>query len=325
LAYAAGVNVRWPILALAVLAATPVRGLDPDHDPLVLVARGQRAHQAGQTNDAEKLYRRALELQPYQAEAHQHLGLLLLAGPQKEDGVRHVATALALRPKSTEVRVAIAESLCNLGYLQDAEVLLREALRLDANNVPTLRQLARVEFALGRKEDALRTYQTWVRADSHNPELRYDYAQLLLQLNHTAKAEAELREALRLKRRYPAAYYALGLLVSQQDRTREAIECYQQAVFWDNTFAEAYNNLGAIYLAQNREREAATMFDKARASFRQRGDSNQVARLDRLLKELDPLDLLVPGAMADAPLPLPPPLDRSNAFPMLPKLRERAE
>lgn len=288
-------NAKPAILAFLWFTTGLVLGLEPDNDPLLIVARGRRAQQEGKTADAEKLYRRALELQPYSAEAHQYLGLLLLPGTNKEEAVRHLATVLALRPKAVEVRVSIAESLAGIGYLKDAEGLLRDTLRLQRDYTPALRQLLRVQFALGRKEEAAQTYRALVKLDERNPQLRYDYAQFLLQLNRLDEAASELREAVRLQARFPAAYYQLGLIAGLQGQPAKAIEFYQQAVFWDDSLAEAYNNLGVAYLNLQQEKEAVAMFDKARASFGRRGDSNQVARLAQLLQTLDPQGVLGSG------------------------------
>jgi hypothetical protein len=47
-----------------------------------------------------------------------------------------------------------------------------------------------------------------------------------------------------------------------------------------------------------REKDAILMFDQARAYFGRRGDSNQVVRLNQLIKELDPLGILLPESTA---------------------------
>jgi len=72
--------------------------VDPAYQPAVFNLAIMRKA-AGDTGEAEELYRRAIELRPGDAGAHLNLGLLLRETDRQNEGDAEVATALELNPE----------------------------------------------------------------------------------------------------------------------------------------------------------------------------------------------------------------------------------
>lgn len=120
-----------------------------------------------------------------------------------------------------------------------------------------------------------------------DPDLRHTYASVLYELGDAKEAKKQYREAIRLRENSPQTYYSLALVPSDRGATDEAERAYCNALRWDDKFAEAYNNLAVIYLNRHKKREATEYFRKARDLFDARHDTNQVARVDGILEQLD--------------------------------------
>ncbi|MBV8085068.1 MAG: tetratricopeptide repeat protein, partial [Chloroflexi bacterium] len=178
-------------------------------------------HQQGNTAEAERLYRAALDGNP------KHVGALLA-----------FALFCAERQRPSE-----------------AAALLSRALELNPNNAPSQQCIGTVLEALGRPELAIRHYQAALQLEPASGEARIglanahnNYGNTLHAAHRSEEAVAHFEEALRLKAEYPEAHSNLGNALRAVNRTDEAIAHYNQALQLRPGHAEALNNLGNTYL-----------------------------------------------------------------------------
>ncbi len=94
--------------------------------------RGVALVRLSRAAEAEREFRRALELDPLMAEAHLALGQLYLAQPQEAArAYAHFTAAAALRPDEAPAHLGRAEAALGLQRLEEARAALEAALRLD--------------------------------------------------------------------------------------------------------------------------------------------------------------------------------------------------
>ncbi len=86
-----------------------------------------------QPRRAEKVLRRALLLQPDLADAHNRLGILLVARGRAAEGHAHLERAQALAPADASIRVHLAQACALLDRVAEGERHLAEAERLGAS------------------------------------------------------------------------------------------------------------------------------------------------------------------------------------------------
>src|SRR5207247_1645986 len=163
--YSPVMNLRNACAALLVWTATGFAADDPQRE-LVL---GMVAQEKGDPASAEKHFRRALELNVRFAEAHHQLAVVLIVTGKREEAREHLAWALALKPKSPEIRDDIGMSLAKIGYAADAEVLFRDAIKLQTDYVPAIRHLAELLFRLGRREESINAFKAACLVASFDP------------------------------------------------------------------------------------------------------------------------------------------------------------
>merc|ERR1712086_1186120 len=83
--------------------------------------------QAGDLQGARKNFRRAVQLEPMDAEAHNSLGAVLQYGGDAKEAASSFKTALRLRPKYAEAHYNLGLALVSLGDEKGAEKRLRAA------------------------------------------------------------------------------------------------------------------------------------------------------------------------------------------------------
>ena len=115
------------------------------------------------------------------------------------------------------------------GDLQQAELLYKDILKKQPNNVDVLCLLGISSFQLGENDSAIKHF----------------------------------KKALELDPNLADAHYNLGIILQDKGQLDEAITCYQKAVQIDPAFALAYNNLGNAFQDKGQLDEAITYLRKA--------------------------------------------------------------
>jgi tetratricopeptide (TPR) repeat protein len=82
---------------------------------------------------------------------------------------------------------------------------------------------AHLQAQLGRKRDALRTFEQLVTADGDNARHWFNYGFLLEEMGEYEQAEGALRRATELSPKLDRAWYGLGLVLIRLQRFDEAL------------------------------------------------------------------------------------------------------
>ena len=84
----------------------------------------------GQVDEAIAHYRKALEIKPDYAEAHNNLGTALAARGQVNEAIAHFQKALEIKPDFAEVHYNLGVALHQQGHTAEAMVHYHKALEL---------------------------------------------------------------------------------------------------------------------------------------------------------------------------------------------------
>lgn len=125
---------------------------------------GLACHYAGQTDEAERAYLRALQCDRDLTEAHYNLGCLWLE-QNKFEGAKLQLTACALtRPNWLDAQLKLGTAQLELRDVNGAEKSFREALRLDPQNAEALNGLGLVSLQRARPADAAACFTSALNA-----------------------------------------------------------------------------------------------------------------------------------------------------------------
>ena len=196
-------------------------------DPLrAHLENGRHAHNLGDFEAAAAAYRRALAMDPEQADALHLLGVALL----------------------------------QLGELAQAVEFLERAAHKQRNNAAVVGNLAHGYFASERYTDAHATFRKASRLDSRNVQFQLGMANCLALQGQHAEAEALLRRLTARHAQNALAWCNLGNVLRDQGRGTEAIDCYRRAIELDPQLNDARNNLAGTLHKLLRFEEAEREF-----------------------------------------------------------------
>ena len=203
LTFAALAEAQWYKYALtsdkawldrATESATEAELRNPDLAP-VQVVTGILDQNASRYELAEAAYRRAIDLQPDNAEAYRRLGEVLEQNNQIDQALAAYRRAVEIEPDYYKHYQALGAFYLQRGDYSDAAAQLRRTLELDPDQ----------------------------------PSVRMAYCLALLNLGRFTEAEAELRAAI-AKKETAEAVYTLGYALMYQGRDREAVQYILRAL-----------------------------------------------------------------------------------------------
>ncbi|MEM9217697.1 MAG: glycosyltransferase 61 family protein [Cyanobacteria bacterium P01_F01_bin.150] len=185
------------------------KGLEQD-----LYRQGLKAHRVGDWVQAEKFYRRALQLQPDRAVLFYDLGVVLAQQSRLEEAAEQYESAIALNP-------SYSAALENLGcvYLGQGEPgqaikQFQRAIALDPKQPSLWNNLGQAFYA-----NRYHTFQT-------APSIKEKHPQKTQQATIQKAIEA-YKQALRLQPDLLITQLNLGVLFQEQEQHEEAITCFQ--------------------------------------------------------------------------------------------------
>lgn len=218
--------------------------------------------------EAEKAYRKALEINPENDIALNNLGILL------QNHFRKHSEAEVLYRKALEINPKNKYAVSNLGVLllffgrhDDAEKVYRESLKADPNNINALNNLGILLLLYQRRyNDAEKLFRKALEINPKSDIALVNLGNLLqIHFGRFDEAEATFRKALEANPDNVLALNNLGNLLSTHlERCEEAEDAYKRALKIDPNNTITLINLGALLTLQlHRYGEAEELFRKA--------------------------------------------------------------
>ncbi|WP_377155830.1 tetratricopeptide repeat protein [Roseateles sp. UC29_93] len=187
-------------------------------------------HAWGGTVDAQRYFRRAIEIDPDDVFAHLQLGSLLLTQDKAKLAIAEFNQALALAPRNPDAHRAMAVGLIELGRLDEAELILRRGLRdVDVAKSGTL-HLTLAQLLARQGENA-----------SDNKLIE--------------EALKEVGLALTRQPRSCAALFQRGLIRAKLGDLRGALQSFQQVLALDRHHLQAELNRQQVAALLRQERK----------------------------------------------------------------------
>jgi serine/threonine-protein kinase len=214
-----------------------------------------------------QLLRRAQQQYPADFWINHNLGMGLVnrenATPhEKDEAVRFLTAAVALRPQSPGVRLNLGLALQRKGQLDQAIACYDKALALDPRYAAAHINLGNALQAKGQLDEAIASFRKAVSLDPKFAWAHNGLGSALYGKGQVDEAIACLRKAIELEPKYALAHNNLGHALDDKGQVDEAIACYRKALALDPKNALAHNNLGAALCDRKRD------FDGAIVSFR---------------------------------------------------------
>lgn len=246
-----------------------------EHDVRALLQRAVEHHGAGRIDEAEPLYRQALEIQPDHPVG---LHLLGVVAHQRGDNARAVdliGKALRLQPTYAQAHNNLGLALFALGRAAEAAASHRAAIAVQPDLAEAHSNLAVALSATGQREAALDAVNEALRINPGLADALVNKCMILRDLERFDAAMAAGARAVEVRPDDARAHYNFGLARKDGGDHDGAAESYRRATDLAPDFAEAHNNLGNVLQTLDRAEEAVASY---RAALALRPDDPEIHR-----------------------------------------------
>ncbi len=179
-------------------------------------------------DESEDKYKKAIELNPKDAEAHNNLGILYY----------------------------------NQNKFIEAEYEIKKAIRLDSNDAGAHNNLGALYYNQNKFIEAEYEYKKAIELNPNHAGAHNNLGGLYYTQKKFKEAEYEIKKAIELKHDYAEAHYNLGELYSKQNKFKEAEYEYKKAIELNPNYTEAHVGLCLLYFYQNKFKELEHEFKK---------------------------------------------------------------
>ncbi len=228
-------------------------------------SRGIELADRGWLDEAIREFRKAIELDPGSAHAHDNLATVYSEKKLHREALREYLLAIELEGDSATAHYNLACFLATHGS-EMAVAEYREAIQLDPGYPDAHLNLGLTYADQGKIEEALEELQVAVDLDPKDPFPRHELAALLMDEGDHRAAIAQLKEVVRLEPGNFEALLDLGICYAQKGFYAEAERCYARAREIQPDDLLLNYNVSALYSLWDKAPEALEALRRALAS-----------------------------------------------------------
>ena len=228
-----------------------------------VLAGAAQSLNAGKLDEAERLYRVALERHPGLFDALHALGIIAAQRRNYADADTLLQQALAIEPTAVDALANRANVQNALGLFAAALANAEAALRIDPRHLGALYNRALALQRQQRYADAVSTYDAALSLFPTFVEALANRGAALLELGRYDEALASFDRTLAVRPAHVEALYNRGLALQHLQKHADAIRTYDRALALRGDLVEALNNRGLNLQALHRYEEARESYDRA--------------------------------------------------------------
>ena len=201
----------------------------------------------GLLNMAAKEYIKALDIRPGYPAAHNNLGIVYQNQGKLTEAVREFKIALKLNPIYAKAYNNLGNLYCTQERLEEAIKHIQLALAIDPDLPEAHNNLGNAYYSQGMFKYAYMEYMRTLKLKPYLAETHNNLGNVYCSLGRFKDAIREYRIALKLKPDFAEFYYNLGNAYNYSDQLEEAIKSYKTALSLNFNLAEVHFKLGNIY------------------------------------------------------------------------------
>ena len=216
-----------------------------------------------QREEAVRFLTAAVALRPESPGAHLNLGEALRRNRQLEDAIACYNEAIALDPKYALAHNDLGIVLADKGQLDEAIACYNKAIGLDPKDARFHTNLGTALQVKGQLDEAIACHKKAIALDLKLAPAHSNLGNALVAKGRLDEAIASCRKAIELDPKYAAPHGNLGNALYHKGKLDEAFACYNKAIALDPKHAIAHNNLGAALYRKGQLDEAIVSCKKA--------------------------------------------------------------
>ena len=210
---------------------------------------GLKHHRAGQLAEAERLYRRILQMHPRHAGAVHLLGLIAFQVGKIEIAELHLVEAIKIDAFQAAFPADLAEIYRAQGKFDAAIAAYRKSLELNPKVAAAHYHFGTLLASQGQAAEAVECFCRAVQLEPGHAPAHTELGRIAQQEGRLAEAQAAFEIAVQATPDDPQAYLRLGICLAGQGQWHAAIACYEKALRLRPDWPEAGYRLGKARLA----------------------------------------------------------------------------
>jgi protein O-GlcNAc transferase len=218
------------------------------------------AAQSGDHQRAVELFGRALTIDPRSAVACHNQGNALRALGKHADALASYDRSIDIKPDNAEVHFNRGIALAKLKRQTAAIASYDRAIALRADYADAYNNRGNALRLLARCDAALQDYEKAIELRPNDARAFFNRGVALAELGRHEAAIASYATAIELNRAYVDAYNNRGNLLRGLEQCAAAIDDFRRAIALAPQQAEAHNNLGITLLELKQYEDAAASF-----------------------------------------------------------------
>ena len=197
----------------------------------------------GKIEEAERLYRIILKIQPEHLETKYNLGLILNLSGRSDEAEAIFKKIIELKPDFANVHFNLGNALHQKTRFKEAEVSYKKAIEFKPNFAQLYNNLGVTLISLGRLDEAEASYRKAIELKPEYGEAHYNLGLTFQKIEKFEKAEISYKKAIELKPDYADAYSNLGSIQNYKGDLLASIDSYKQALNIRPDLAAAWHSI----------------------------------------------------------------------------------
>ncbi len=249
-------------------ALAQLRSLEREYpgDLVTYLKEAEIYGEMGRTDEMKAVFERARRRIPPGSLWASRYAAAFLAQGDAESAAAYYARARALDPFDLEPYVVWGEDLLGLGRPERGLRLLRGAVRINPDSTWARRALAAAYEALGRFDEAERTYEAGIAREGLGSPITLSCDDYFRRRGDDRARRRVLEAALKRDPANAVLYERLGELALAAGETERGLGLLAAAVAVEPASPEANAALGFFYRTHGRASAAVSYFERARAA-----------------------------------------------------------
>jgi tetratricopeptide (TPR) repeat protein len=234
----------------------------PDYFDALYLA-GIIAEQTGRAKEAVELLSKAVAVKPRIADAHYNLGVALGEIKRTAEALESYERAIALRADYADAYFNRGVALAELDRPAEAVESYDRAIALKPDYAEAYNNRGIALSRLKRYSEALASYEGAIALKPDYARAHNNRGVALRELERPAQALESYDRAIALRPDYAEAFNNRGIALAELDRPEEALESCKRALAIRPDYAEAFYNRGNAFRDLNRTKEAVDSYERA--------------------------------------------------------------
>ena len=232
-------------------------------NPYLLSGMGDACREIGNFPEAERCYRKLLEVDRNNLFALRGLGDVCKKMNRHQEAIQLWDRYLVLRPLDKFVMSRIADSCKVLLQFERAEQVYHLILNSSPNDRFALTGLADLQHRLGKESAAIETYEKVLKFDQNELHILTIVGKLCWRISDFERSESYFRRALKIDPENPYALFGLGNCHRWHRQYDKAINVWQRILSHSEGTQTLHARMGNAYFSLGRFADAEQSYRKS--------------------------------------------------------------